>query len=173
MGDLLLDADHLHSRYSEALDLSLEQLQSASLRGIGRLRDLREAAALSPALAAVLQAYAQAQTKQEQQALLEQLLQEWAKTDPRYGSSETQKTGWADTQGKSGEGIALDKSSTKFPSNDTYSHRFASSFQIDASQPSMTALMMIGISSWLVCHAKSVVQPFLPKLSYIFRPATA
>lgn len=113
MGDLLLDADHLHSRYSEALDLSLEQLQSASLRGIGRLRDLREAAALSPALAAVLQAYAQAQTKQEQQALLEQLLQEWAKTDPRYGSSETQKTGWADTQGKSGEGIALTPSEAR------------------------------------------------------------
>ncbi|WP_143824231.1 calcium-binding protein, partial [Neisseria canis] len=87
MGDLLLAADHLHSRYSDSVKLTEEQMQAANLKGIGRLRDLREAAALSPKLAEVLAAYSKAETKTDQQALLDTLVGEWAKTDPRYGGN--------------------------------------------------------------------------------------
>ncbi|MDO4908134.1 hypothetical protein [Neisseria sp.] len=62
-------------------------MQAANVQGIGRLRDLREAAALSPKLAEVLQAYSQAETKAAQKALIDQLVAEWAKTDPRYGGN--------------------------------------------------------------------------------------
>ncbi|ROV51900.1 hypothetical protein, partial [Neisseria chenwenguii] len=53
----LLAADHLHSRYADSVTLTEEQMQAANLQGIGRLRDLREAAVLSPELASALTAY--------------------------------------------------------------------------------------------------------------------
>ena len=45
MGDLNLAADHFHSRYADSLPLTDEQQQAPNLRGSGRVRDLREAAA--------------------------------------------------------------------------------------------------------------------------------
>lgn len=84
MGDLNLAADHFHSRYSNSLPLTDEQQQAPNLRGSGRVRDLREAAAESPDVAAALQAYANAQTKEEQLALRDQLLRAWAGTDKRF-----------------------------------------------------------------------------------------
>ena len=83
MGDLHLAADRLHSRYSESIPLTDEQQQEVNLRGSGRLRDLREAAAQSSELAEVLQQYKNAATKEEQLALRDKLLQAWANTDPR------------------------------------------------------------------------------------------
>ena len=44
MGDLLLAADHLHSRYADSVKMTEKQMQAANVQGIGRLRDLREAA---------------------------------------------------------------------------------------------------------------------------------
>ena len=84
MGDLNLAADHFHSRYADSLPLTDEQQQAPNLRGSGRVRDLREAAAQSPDVAAALQAYASAQTKEEQLALRDQLLRAWAGTDKRF-----------------------------------------------------------------------------------------
>ena len=84
MGDLNLAADHFHSRFSDSVPLTDEQQQAPNLRGSGRLRDLREAAAQSPDVAAALQAYANAQTKEEQLALRDQLLRAWAGTDKRF-----------------------------------------------------------------------------------------
>ena len=43
-GDLLLSADNLHSRFKDKVELTAEQAKAANLAGIGRLRDLREAA---------------------------------------------------------------------------------------------------------------------------------
>lgn len=74
MGDLNLAADSFHSRFSDSVPLTDEQQQAPNLRGSGRVRDLREAAAQSPDVAAALQAYANAQTKEEQLALRDQLL---------------------------------------------------------------------------------------------------
>ena len=84
MGDLNLAADHFHSRFSDSITLTDEQQQTPNLRGSGRVRDLREAAAQSPDVAAALQAYANAQTKEEQLALRDQLLRAWAGTDKRF-----------------------------------------------------------------------------------------
>ena len=86
MGDLLLGIDPMFSRYTEQVELSDEQKQAANLQGLGRLRDLREAAALSDKLAAVLKAYTEADTKEAQQALLSDLIHKWAGTDPLYGT---------------------------------------------------------------------------------------
>ena len=69
MGVLRLSADRLHSRYSNSIPLTDEQQQEVNLRGSGRLRDLREAAAQSPELAEVLQQYKNAATKEEQLTL--------------------------------------------------------------------------------------------------------
>ena len=83
MGDLRLSADRLHSRYSNSIPLTDEQQQEVNLRGSGRLRDLREAAAQSSELAEVLQQYKNAATKEEQLALRHKLLKAWADTDPQ------------------------------------------------------------------------------------------
>lgn len=85
MGDAWFAADKLYSRFIDKIDMTAEQAQAANLSGIGRLRDLREAAALSPNLAHILKAYSQADSKATQQALLPELINEWAKTDPQYG----------------------------------------------------------------------------------------
>ena len=69
MGDLNLAADHFHSRYADSLPLTDEQQQAPNLRGSGRVRDLREAAAQSPELAEALQQYKNAATKEEQLTL--------------------------------------------------------------------------------------------------------
>jgi len=84
MGDLIFAADHFHSRFSDSVTLTDEQQQAPNLRGSGRVRDLREAAVQSPDVAAVLQAYANAETKEEQLALRDQLLRAWAGTDKRF-----------------------------------------------------------------------------------------
>ena len=83
MGDLRLSADRLHSRYSNSIPLTDERQQEVNLRGSGRLRDLREAAAQSSELADVLQQYKNAATKEEQIALRHKLLKAWADTDPQ------------------------------------------------------------------------------------------
>ncbi|HGG9910011.1 TPA: calcium-binding protein, partial [Neisseria meningitidis] len=81
MGDLLLAADNLHSRFKDKVELTAEQAKAANLAGIGRLRDLREAAALSGDLANMLKAYSAAETKEAQLALLDNLIHKWAETD--------------------------------------------------------------------------------------------
>lgn len=86
MGDIDLSADHLHSRYTDTIALTPEQQQNPNLKGSGRLRDLRQAAALSESLNHILRQYQQASSKAEQLALLDDLASNWAATDPRYGS---------------------------------------------------------------------------------------
>ena len=58
-----------HGRYSERIPLTDEQQQEVNLRGSGRLRDLREAAAQSSGPAEVLQQYKNTATREEQPAL--------------------------------------------------------------------------------------------------------
>ena len=105
-GDLLLAADNLHSRFKDKVELTDEQAKAANLSGIGRLRDLREAAALSGDLANVLKAYSAADTKEAQMALLDSLIHEWAETDSEWGKKPPMRlsTDWTQT---ANEGIAL------------------------------------------------------------------
>ncbi|MBW4004289.1 calcium-binding protein, partial [Neisseria meningitidis] len=106
MGDLLLAADNLHSRFKDKVELTAEQAKAANLAGIGRLRDLREAAALSGDLANMLKAYSAAETKEAQLALLDNLIHKWAETDSNWGKKSPMRlsTDWTQT---ANEGIAL------------------------------------------------------------------
>ncbi|MFA7061571.1 MAG: calcium-binding protein, partial [Pedobacter sp.] len=87
MADINFTQDNFHSEYVDHIDVPEALQDLPSLHGMGRLRDLKEAATLSPALANVLTQYAAAETRTEQKALLGQLLFEWAKTDPSYSAS--------------------------------------------------------------------------------------
>jgi len=81
MGDLQLSADRFHSRFSDSIELTDAQRREVNLGGSGRVRNLREAAAQSSELADALQQYKNAETKEEQLALRDKLLQAWANTD--------------------------------------------------------------------------------------------
>ncbi|MDK4643326.1 hypothetical protein QG063_10050, partial [Kingella kingae] len=82
MGDVEFASNSLYSRYTDTVELTPEQLKAPNLQGLGRLRDLREAAALSTGLAEILKQYSAAQTKEEQTALLSELVTKWGATDP-------------------------------------------------------------------------------------------
>ncbi|MDK4595702.1 hypothetical protein QG052_10335, partial [Kingella kingae] len=77
MGDVEFASNSLYSHYTDTVELTPEQLQAPNLQGLGRLRDLREAAALSTGLAEILKQYSAAQTKEEQTALLSELVTKW------------------------------------------------------------------------------------------------
>ncbi len=87
LADLNLTQDTFYSEYTEHIAVPQELADLPDLAGMGRLRNLQEAAALSPALADVLTQYAAAETRTEQKALIDQVLFEWAKTDPSYSAS--------------------------------------------------------------------------------------
>ena len=82
MGDLLFDSNPMISRFTDKIALSAEQRQAPNLRGMGRLRDLQEAAALSEQLAESLKAYSEADSKEAQMALLTRLIAQWSDTGP-------------------------------------------------------------------------------------------
>jgi len=76
--------DSLHSAYVDAIEIPEALRGLANLKGMGKLRDLREACALSPALAQSVQAYTSAVTRDQQRALLPEILLGWAKTSPTF-----------------------------------------------------------------------------------------
>ena len=139
-GDLLLAADNLHSRFKDKVELTAEQAKAANLAGIGRLRDLREAAALSGDLANVLKAYSAADTKEAQLALLDSLIHEWAETDSEWGKKPPMhlSTGW--TQTASG-GVALTPSQvTRLKQNALVSLSDKAKAAIDAARDRIAVL---------------------------------
>lgn len=85
MGDLELAADKIYSDFTDKVKLTAAQAEAPNLKGTGRLRDLREAAALSDGLSATLKAYTAANTREAQLKLLDSLVLDWAKTDPQWG----------------------------------------------------------------------------------------
>ncbi|MCO6508038.1 MAG: hypothetical protein J6578_04505 [Snodgrassella sp.] len=109
MGDVNFEHKPVFSEYAEEVKLTEEQKQAPNLKGTGRVRDLRDAAALSQNLAAVLQSYAQAQTRSEQLALLDKLLLEWAKSDPQFDENADYALGmnWVNTGSASSGGSAI------------------------------------------------------------------
>ncbi|UKH24662.1 calcium-binding protein [Actinobacillus pleuropneumoniae] len=84
MGDLNFSFNPFYSRFTEALNLTEQQRRTINLTGTGRVRDLREAAALSEELAALLQQYTKASDFQAQRELLPAILDKWAATDLQY-----------------------------------------------------------------------------------------
>ena len=79
LGDINLVQDTFHSQFTDTLDTSAVS-QLPNMQGAGQVRNLREAATLSPALAQLLKDYAAADTRSAQQALLDPLLKAWSNT---------------------------------------------------------------------------------------------
>ncbi|MBR0071639.1 MAG: hypothetical protein IJP87_04810, partial [Campylobacter sp.] len=84
-GDVDFALDTLHTQFTDTIAMTDEQAERPNIAGSGNLRELNQAAALSESLAQVLDAYATLSSKEEQIAMLDSLLLEWAKTDENYG----------------------------------------------------------------------------------------
>ncbi|WP_194965261.1 calcium-binding protein, partial [Neisseria meningitidis] len=140
MGDLLLAADNLHSRFKDKVELTAEQAKAANLAGIGRLRDLREAAALSGDLANMLKAYSAAETKEAQLALLDNLIHKWAETDSEWGKKPPMHLSTSWTQTANG-GVALTPSQvTRLKQNALVSLSDKAKAAIDAARDRIAVL---------------------------------
>ncbi|TLN01086.1 hypothetical protein FDZ73_17215 [bacterium] len=78
--NLDLAEDRFNSEFVDSIALSSEVLALPSMSGMGLVRNLSEAAMLSPAVLSFLTQYAAATTVYEQKALLDQLVNAWAAT---------------------------------------------------------------------------------------------
>ena len=90
IGDVNFSYDTVDSKYLNNIDLTDELLQLPNLTGVGFLRNLNQAAAISEDLQNKLSTYANLQTKQEQLDYLFNLAQAWAKTSPYYNEDALQ-----------------------------------------------------------------------------------
>ena len=75
-----LAEDRFHRQFTDTIAITTDIAQLPDMQGAGQVRDLREAASLSPALKDLLTQYAQATTRNSQLALLDPLLNAWAAT---------------------------------------------------------------------------------------------
>lgn len=80
LGDIDLAEDTFRSDFSDTIPLTEAAQGLPDMNGSGQVRDLREAASLSPELAAILADYAEAPTKGEQLALIDGLIAAWSDT---------------------------------------------------------------------------------------------
>ena len=87
-GNLDLAHNPFYREFTHAVALTEQAMGLPDSRGSGRVRDLREAISLSPALAAIVSAYAEQTTYAEQRAQLDALLRAWAGTSTMATSIE-------------------------------------------------------------------------------------
>lgn len=80
MADVNLADDTFNRQFSDSIPITPEAQSLPDMQGSGLVRDLREAASQSGALAGLLAQYAAAPTRAAQLALLDQLLDAWADT---------------------------------------------------------------------------------------------
>jgi hypothetical protein len=80
MADVNLADDTFNRQFSDTVPLTPEAQNLPDMQGSGLVRDLREAASQSGALAALLAQYAAAPTRAAQLALIDQVLDAWADT---------------------------------------------------------------------------------------------
>ncbi|WP_320158052.1 calcium-binding protein, partial [Psychrobacter fozii] len=80
MGDIDFNSNSFYSDYIDTPVLTDSQNQLANIKGAGNVGDLRDAAALSSVLESTLTLYSGLETKQEQIALLDTLVKQWAAT---------------------------------------------------------------------------------------------
>lgn len=81
MADMGFNQNTIYSRHTDKIELTDAQKGLPTLNGMGRLRDLRQASALSDKLTDILTQYQTATTKTAQLALLPALIQAWSDTD--------------------------------------------------------------------------------------------
>lgn len=80
MGDLDLSVDTFHSEFSDKIKIAPELQALPGFKGAGRVRDLKEAATLSPALAQALKQFAQTPAVKVEDGQITDLIQKWADT---------------------------------------------------------------------------------------------
>ena len=78
--DLDLAANTSITEFSEDIVVPVELRDIPNIKGFGAVRDLQEAATLSPELAILLQQFASESNRDSQKALLDQIIQAWADT---------------------------------------------------------------------------------------------
>jgi Ca2+-binding RTX toxin-like protein len=78
--DVYFEENKFYREFDDMVEIPAELAGEPNMRGSGAVRDLREAAVGSQSLQSALTAYSQAGTRQEQQALLGQLISAWAAT---------------------------------------------------------------------------------------------
>ncbi len=78
MADVDLADNPFYRSFSDTIPTTPETAGLPDMQGSGALRDLREAASLSPALAAAITSYAAADTRAGQMALLDGVISQWA-----------------------------------------------------------------------------------------------
>ncbi|MBI0097314.1 MULTISPECIES: calcium-binding protein [unclassified Snodgrassella] len=104
MGDVNFEHKPVFSEYTEEVKLTEQQKQAPNLKGTGRVRDLRDAAALSDKLAELLNTYSNTETRAGQLSLLDNLLLEWAKSDPQFDENAKYSLGTDWIRGSSNTG---------------------------------------------------------------------
>lgn len=82
IGDVNLSFNPMKTEYTDHIQLTEEQLKLPNLYGMGNLRNLNESAALNEELFNILTQYQNAQNKQEQLDLLDDLIKEWVNSNP-------------------------------------------------------------------------------------------
>ncbi|MFZ5659601.1 MAG: putative Ig domain-containing protein [Pseudomonadota bacterium] len=93
LGEFRLAADTFSTRFAEPIEVPEEFKSLPTLGGAGNVRELQQAAALSPELHSLLTQFQAATTRAEQQALLDQLLTAWADTSGMAKSLEERALG--------------------------------------------------------------------------------
>ena len=88
LADVNFDADSIHTRHLNKVELSDEVKALPGVYGMGRLADIQQAAMKSDELADILGKYASATSRTAQKAMLDKLMTAWAKTDPSYQDSD-------------------------------------------------------------------------------------
>ncbi|WP_240127038.1 calcium-binding protein [Thermomonas alba] len=86
MQEFDFDADTINGGYTAPVAIPVELSDIPAIPGVGRMRSLREACALSPALTQLVRQFMAAGTRAEQELLMSNLLQEWVKTNPGYSN---------------------------------------------------------------------------------------
>ena len=80
LGDIDLAENTFVSQFTDSVPITAEAEALPDMQGSGQVRDLREAASLSTALATALGNYAAAATRDTQQAQLDSLIEAWSDT---------------------------------------------------------------------------------------------
>jgi hypothetical protein len=78
--DVNLKVDTSNQQFANTITISPEAAALPDMNGSGLVRSLREATSLSPNLQTILTQYSQATTRNEQLAIIDQLLDVWADT---------------------------------------------------------------------------------------------
>jgi hypothetical protein len=117
IADLNFSSSTFHTEFIDKIAASATELSRPDVHGAGQVRDLRDAAALSPTLASVLDAYSAATSKEQQLAMLDTLLSQWSQTSSWKSSVTTaaeNKTILEFTVGNLTQGNAMDTSQFTF-----------------------------------------------------------